>query len=198
MKMLPGTPAPFFQAETLNGRIISLQDYKNKNLLIKFYRFATCPVCNLHLRHFVNQFADLQKEGLSVVGIFHSPKWRMEKTMKYDLPFELLSDPDKKIFRSYGVESSWAGMFSWPVMRDYARALKAGLPAGMLSHDGGIKGHPADFIVNKEGKIIYAHYGRNYADSLSVKQVVDVVKQIRINAAVDSRSGLTVPKLETA
>jgi len=133
MRLKPGTTAPFFQAEALSGKTVSLEDYKNKVLLVKFYRFATCPIC-------------------------------------------ILSDPEKKIFRSYGVESSWAGMFSWNVMRDYALSLKAGFSSGMLSNDGGIKSHPADFMINKEGKIVYAHYGKNYADSFSVDRVLAIAK----------------------
>jgi len=176
MRLKPGTTAPFFQAEALSGKTVSLEDYKNKVLLVKFYRFATCPICNLHLRNFITHFDTLQRQGLSVLAIFHSPKWRIEKTLVHDLPFQILSDPEKKIFRSYGVESSWAGMFSWNVMRDYALSLKAGFSSGMLSNDGGIKSHPADFMINKEGKIVYAHYGKNYADSFSVDRVLAIAK----------------------
>jgi peroxiredoxin len=90
---------------------IGTTDYKNKNLLIRFYRFATCPICNLHLRNLVQRFDDLRTESLSVLAVFHSPKWRMEKNMPYDLPFEILSDPEKKIFRIYRVGSSLAVCF---------------------------------------------------------------------------------------
>ena len=60
------------------------------------------------------------------------------------------------------------------VMRDYYRALKAGFPPGMLTSDGGITGNPADFIIDGEGRIAFAHYGRHYADSLDARQVAEI------------------------
>jgi peroxiredoxin len=183
MKLNTATTAPSFQAENMSGQMISLQDYKDRNLLVKFYRFANCPVCNLHLRNFVRKYDKLQNEGLSVLAIYHSPQWRTYKTLSHDLPFEILADPDKRIFRSYGVGSSLAGMFSWSVWRDYALAMMAGYSSGMLSHDGGITGHPADFIIGKNGKILYAHYGKDYVDSLSVDQVINVARELRLNDA---------------
>jgi peroxiredoxin len=187
MKLNTATIAPSFQAENLSGQMISLQDYKDRNLLVKFYRFANCPVCNLHLRNFVRNYDKLQREGLSVLAIYHSPQWRTHKTLSQDLPFEILSDPDKKIFRNYGVGSSLAGMFSLSLWRDYALAMMAGYPSGMLSHDGGIKGHPADFIIGKDGKILYAHYGKDYADSLTVDQVIKVARDLKLNNAGTDR-----------
>jgi peroxiredoxin len=192
MKLKIGNNAPSIAAEALTGKKVSLDDYKNKNVLIKFYRFATCPICNLHLRNFVRRFDDIQRQDLSVLCIFHSPISTMEKNLAASLPFELLADPEKKTFRSYGVESSLGGMFSWNVMRDYFLALKAGFPSGMLSHEGGIKGHPADFIINRDGKIVFAHYGRNYADSLSVDEVVAIARQLNLN------KGRSMPVLSIA
>ena len=55
MKLKIDNMAPFFEAEALTGKRVSLEDYRNKNLLIKFYRFATCPICNLHLRNLVRR-----------------------------------------------------------------------------------------------------------------------------------------------
>ena len=180
MKLKIGNSAPLFTAEAMTGKIVSLDDYRNNNLLIKFYRFSSCPICNLHLRNFVKHFDDIQQQGLSVLCVFHSPISSMKKNQAHALPSELIADPEKKIFRSYGVESSWTGMISWNVVRDYFFAMKAGLPSGMLSHDGGIKGHPADFIINRDGKLVFAHYGRNYADSLSVADIVTIAKELKL------------------
>src|SRR5580704_13083026 len=178
MKLNTASKAPSFQLENLKGQMVSFQEYQGMNLLIKFYRFANCPVCNLHLRNSVRNHDKLQNEGLSVVVIFHSPQWRTKKTISQDLPFEILSDPGKKIFRSYGVSASLGGMFSWAVWRDYALAMMAGYPSGMLSHDGGITGLPADFIIGKDGKILYTHYGKDYADSLTVEMVTKVARDL--------------------
>jgi peroxiredoxin len=120
----------------------------------------------------------------------------MEKNLAADLPFEMLADPQKKIFHSYGVQSSLSGMFAWGVMRDYSLAMKAGLPSGMLSSDGGIKGHPADFIIDKDGRIAYVHYGRNYRDSLSVDQVVTIARELKLKATARMPERSATEKVE--
>jgi hypothetical protein len=89
----------------------------------------------------------------------------------------LVPDPDKRIFRAYGVENGLAGMFSPTVMLDYYRALKAGFPPGMFSSDGGVSGNPADFIIDGDGRIAFAHYGRHYADSLGAGQIANIRRE---------------------
>ena len=89
-------------------------------------------------------------------------------------PCDLIPGRDKRIFRTYGIGSGLAGIFSPTVMRDYYRALKAGFPPGMFSSDGGVTGNPADFIIDGDGRIAFAHYGRHYADSLEAPQIADI------------------------
>jgi len=67
-------------------------------------------------------------------------------------------------------------MFSLAVMRDYYRALRAGFKPGLFTSDGGITGNPADFIIDADGRIAYAHYGRQYADSLDADEVVEICR----------------------
>jgi hypothetical protein len=43
----------------------------------------------------------------------------------------------------------------------------------MFSHDGGMFGHPADILADKDGIIRYLHYGKNYADSLTTGQALE-------------------------
>ena len=177
MRLTIGSKAPVFASEALGGRHVDLAAVRGGPVLLKFYRFATCPVCNLHMHRFIKDYPAVQALGLTTVVLYHSPAAKLEET-NIDLPpFALVPDPEKRIFRSYGVEKGLAGMFSPTVMRDYYRALKAGFPPGMFTQDGGITGNPADFIIDAEGRIVFAHYGRHYADSLDAEQVVQAMRQ---------------------
>jgi hypothetical protein len=69
-------------------------------------------------------------------------------------------------------------MFSPTVMREYIRALLAGYQPGLTTSDGGITGNPADFLIDADGKIAYAHYGTHYADSLSAGQIAALRRQM--------------------
>jgi thioredoxin-dependent peroxiredoxin len=193
MRLDVGSHAPVFTAQTLGGRLVDLAVLRGRTVLLKFYRFATCPVCNLHLHNFIKDYRHLEALGLTTVVLFHSPAAKVEASRREVAPFDLVPDPDKRIFREYGVETGWTGMFSPAVMRDYMRALAAGFPAGMLTSDGGITGNPADFIVDADGRIAFAHYGRHYADSLGAAEIANIRRGLEIN-----RLRLEVPAFQRA
>ena len=176
MRLKIGSTAPAFTAQALGGRKVDLTALRGRTILLKFYRFATCPVCSLHMHRFIKDYDLLQALGLTTVVLYHSPAEKLEAAnANIDLPpFDLVPDPEKHIFRAYGAENGLAGMFSPMVMREYYRALKAGFPPGMLTSDGGVTGNPADFIIDGEGRIAFAHYGRHYADSLDARQIADI------------------------
>jgi thioredoxin-dependent peroxiredoxin len=174
MRLTIGSTAPKFTVQALGGNTVDLNALHGQAILLKFYRFATCPVCNLHMHRFIQDYAKVKALGLTTVVAYHSCARKLASE-NIDLPpFDLVADPDKHLFRAYGVETGWAGMYSPAVMRDYYLALRAGFKPGMLTSDGGITGNPADFIIGADGRIAYAHYGRHYADSLTADQVVEV------------------------
>jgi AhpC/TSA family protein len=47
MRLRIGSNALTFTAQALGGRRIDLAALRGRTVLLKFYRFATCPVCNL-------------------------------------------------------------------------------------------------------------------------------------------------------
>ena len=114
--------------------------------------------------------------GLTTVVFYHSPADKLAKAQAEAAPFDLVPDPAKKIFAAYGVETGLRGLVSRTVMRDYAKAMAAGYPSGLLTSDGGITGNPADFIVDESGRIVFAHSGRQYADSLEASDVVAALR----------------------
>jgi len=180
MRLTTNTPAPAFTGELLGGGRLSIADLRGRPVLLKFYRFAECPICNLHMRELVLRHDEVTAAGLTTVALFHSPLSRAERKHGFDLPFQAIADPRKQIFQAYGVEESLGGMFSRRVARDYVRAMRAGFYSKPLGHDGGIKGHPADFIIDGDGVIKHAHYGESYADSLRVDQVVSLASELNI------------------
>jgi peroxiredoxin len=180
MRLTPNTPAPPFTGELLGGGRLSLADLQGRPVLLKFYRFAECPICNVHLRELVRRHEEITVAGLRVVVLFHSPLSRVERKQGFDLPFQAIADPTKRIFRSYAVEESLGGMFALDVARDYVRAMAAGFYSKPFGYHGGIKGHPADFIIGADGLIKHAHYGGSYADSLGVDDVVSLASELDI------------------
>jgi peroxiredoxin len=43
MKLTKGTLAPALTGTSLSGKTVSLHEYAGRRVLLKFYRFASCP-----------------------------------------------------------------------------------------------------------------------------------------------------------
>jgi peroxiredoxin Q/BCP len=179
MRLTTGSRAPAFAAESIGGRRVSLDQLRGRPLLLKFYRFATCPVCNLHMHQFILDHQRIEAAGLTTIVLYHSPADKLADAQDNAAPFDLVADPAKQIFKAYRVEQGLRGLVSPTVMRDYVKALVAGYPPGMLTSDGGVTGNPADFIIDASGRVAFARYGRHYADSLEAAEVIEAWQNIR-------------------
>jgi len=186
MRLTVGSIAPTFTATALGGRRVDLAALRGRTVLLKFYRFATCPVCNWHMQAFIHEYRTLEALGLTTIVLFHSPGEKIAKSQRAPAPFDIVADPGRVIFESYGVEKSWAGMFSPSVMWAYAHALHAGFEPGLLTSDGGITGNPADFIIDADGRIAFAHYGSHYADALGVEQIAGIRRGLETSRSLAS------------
>lgn len=107
-----GDKAPSFTAETSGGGKISLADYKGQNVILYFYPKDDTPGCTKEACAFRDGFADFKKRGAVILGVSTDPVKSHDKFVKkFELPFTLLADVDKKIVSDYGVwgEKSFMG-----------------------------------------------------------------------------------------
>ncbi len=99
-----GQKAPDFKAKDQNGNSVSLKDFRGKKVVLYFYPQDDTPTCTIEACNLRDNYADLKKAGFVVVGV--SPddtKSHKKFEEKYELPFTLIEDPDKKIIDKYGV-----------------------------------------------------------------------------------------------
>src|SRR5262245_43135899 len=148
MRLTIGSLAPDFAAESIGGRWVSLVQLRGRPVLLKFCRFATCPICSLHMHRFIQEHRMVRDAGLTTVVLYHSPADKLAEAQDCAPPFDLVPDAEKTIFRAYGVERGLRGFVSPTVMREYFKALMAGYSPGLLSSDGGVTGNPADFLID--------------------------------------------------
>lgn len=175
MKLSQGEKAPLFKAQTLSGET-SLADVSPPYRHLKFLRFAGCPVCNLEVREYIARYNDLRALGVATMMFFHTPLSELRTHFADShAPFRIISDPERKIYKLFGVEQRWTGMFSISFMVGMIRGMASGFISKTWGQTGGMTGLPADFIVDCDGIIRLAHYGRNAADSFHVNRVIDAV-----------------------
>ena len=99
-----GDKAPHFKGKDQNGKIIQLEDFANKNLILYFYPKDNTPGCSAEACNLRDNYNALIKSGYAVVGISaDSEKSHQKFIEKFNLPFPLIADTDKEILNAYGV-----------------------------------------------------------------------------------------------
>jgi len=94
--------APNFSLWSLNGKIISLSDFKGKVIILDFWA-TWCPPCREEIPHFVNLYERYRDEGFQILGVvLDENKNVVENFAKnYHINYSLLF-PDEKILKAYG------------------------------------------------------------------------------------------------
>ena len=99
-----GQKAPDFIGNDQNGNTISLSDFTGKTLILYFYPQYNTPTCTKEACNFRDNYQSLVDKGLAVIGVsFDTEKSHKKFIDKFQLPFPLIADPDKKIIEAYGV-----------------------------------------------------------------------------------------------
>ena len=99
-----GQKAPAFKAKDQNGNPVSLADYKGQKLVLYFYPEDDTPTCTVQACNLRDNFSLLQKHGFTVLGVSPDEVKKHKKfENKYELPFTLVADPEKKIVEKYGL-----------------------------------------------------------------------------------------------
>jgi len=103
-KLREGDKAPDFKGKDQDGKLISLADLKGKKIVLYFYPKDDTPGCTAEACDLKNNHHALKKQGYEVIGVSADDEKSHRKFIaKYQLPFTLLSDVDKKIISAYDV-----------------------------------------------------------------------------------------------
>lgn len=171
MRLRTGNPAPPIKTIDMDGRSIQLADFCGQKLLLAFFRYASCPLCNLRISQLIRHQPELQTHGLHILAIFQSPLERLQQYAgRQRAPFPVIADPDGRLYRLYGVESSWVGFLrgSLRVGALATAAARGFLPGPM---DGDKARIPADFLIGPDLVIQTAYYGTDIGDHLPLPNI---------------------------
>jgi thioredoxin-dependent peroxiredoxin len=99
-----GDKAPDFTSKDQNGNTVSLSDFSGRDVILYFYPKDDTPGCTAEACSFRDNYESLLSNGFEVIGVSTDDEVSHQKFMtKYQLPFTLISDEDKKIVEDYGV-----------------------------------------------------------------------------------------------
>lgn len=99
-----GDKAPDFSLCDKDGKRVRLSDFKGKKVVIYFYPKDNTPGCTRQACAFASAFEEFKRLGITVIGISRdSVASHVKFAGKYNLPFILLSDPEREAIEPYGV-----------------------------------------------------------------------------------------------
>ena len=103
MPIEEGRAAPAFTLIDQNGDKVALKDFRGQDVIVYFYPKDDTPGCTKEACGFRDLNTEIQQEGAVILGISPDQQEAHERfTAKYELPFTLLSDPDRKVMTRYG------------------------------------------------------------------------------------------------
>lgn len=115
-----GTKAPAFTLSDADGKQVSLADFAGKKVVLYFYPKDNTSGCTKQAVGFAENYEQISSAGGVVVGISRDSVASHAKFRdKYELPFVLLSDPDRMAIEAYGVwqEKKMCGRVSMGIVR---------------------------------------------------------------------------------
>lgn len=99
-----GDKAPNFKGKDQFGNTVQLTDFKDKKLVLYFYPKDNTPGCTTQACNLRDNYSELLKNGYAVVGVSPDDEnSHLKFSNKFELPFPIIPDPDKKILEKYGV-----------------------------------------------------------------------------------------------
>ena len=103
MAIEEGKAAPLFTLTDVAGDKVALKDFKGKHVVVYFYPRDDTPGCTKEACGFRDHWQEIQDMNAVVLGISpDSQESHRQFREKYDLPFNLLADPDRKVMTKYG------------------------------------------------------------------------------------------------
>ncbi len=104
-KLQAGDNAPDFKGPDQHGNPVGLEDFKGSKLILYFYPKDNTPGCTAESCNLRDNYQMWLEKGYKVVGVSPDSQASHQKFIeKYDLPFPLISDPEKAIIKAY---SAW-------------------------------------------------------------------------------------------
>jgi peroxiredoxin Q/BCP len=127
-----GQRVPDFELPDSTGNLVSLRDFRDRNVVLYFYPKDMTPGCTTEACDFRDKHEEFSHLNTVIIGISPDPIESHQKFIaKYNLPFVLLSDPDHKVAEMFGV---------WKLKKNYGKEYM------------GIE--RSTFVIDKQGTLV--------------------------------------------
>ena len=172
-QIVTGDTAPQFTLPAIDGSTFNMADMKGKRVILTFFRFSTCPLCNMRIRRIIQRWNEFSKDAV-MVAVFDAKVGELQKRMKkHDAPFVVVADETYEQFNKNGVKKSFF-KFMWGALRSPLTLLQATLRGyvPLTLSISKLSTIPVDILIDEEGNVVEAHYCKDTADHIPLDRMI--------------------------
>lgn len=170
-----GAAIPEVTLKNAEGKDVKLTSlHRNGPVVLVFFRGGWCPICSRHTGELIKAHPQIIEMGAELVGISpDNSESSKDNVTKNSIPFPILSDADVAAAKAFGL-----------AFRVDDETLKKYQGFGIdLEKASGQRHHalpvPAVFIVDRTGKISFAHSDPDYRRRLDTKRIMSELKKLK-------------------
>jgi peroxiredoxin Q/BCP len=187
MTLEKNVAAPLFNLKDVYGRMIDLNQYKNKRVLLGFFRHAGCPFCNLRVHTLTRVHEEFKSKGLEMIFFFESREQVILRSSFHQgvSPIPIISDPEKIWYKAYGLEPSTLKSVVSHFTSFVQTAVKAkmeGAPVHMMADGESFSTMPAEFLLDKDLIVKKIHYSERLNQRLEIGDIRTFAEKGKLDA----------------
>ncbi|MDI1255582.1 MAG: peroxiredoxin family protein [Flavobacterium sp.] len=178
MKITEGQTAPVFTVKDVNGKTIKLSDYKGKKVLLTFYRNVGCPICNLRFHEIQEQAEYFKSKNIVVLAIYESSAENMKKYLGDESPYPvMIPNEELNLYQLYDIDKSSGKVIKGLFHGAIGKAKKGKkLFSEPIKQDGNGNTIGADFLIDENGVVKTAYYGKYLGDHLPMENIKKILE----------------------
>ncbi len=152
MALKKGDKIPEILGTDQDGKEVKASDYADKKLVLYFYPKDNTPGCTAQACNLKDNNTELLKAGYQILGVSTDSEVSHQKFKeKYNLPFRLIADTDKKLVEKFGV---------WQEKNSFGK-----------KYMGTVR---TTFLIDEEGTIIHEIAGRKVKTKEHAAQILEL------------------------
>lgn len=173
-KLQVGDDAPAIILPAIDGTTFDLSKHKGKKVILTFYRFASCPFCNIRIHRIIKRWKEFPSDTV-MVGIFDADMASLKRRINknHDVPFIIVADETYETYNQNGVYKSLFRVMLAPIRRPFTMLhamLKGYVPLTLSTKK--LSTIPVDVLIDEDGKVVKAHYCKDTVDHLPIETMV--------------------------
>ncbi len=172
-KLIPGVAAPDIVLPATDGSTFKMSDYLGKRVILTFFRFSSCPFCNIRINRIVKRWNEFSDDTV-MVGVFDARIGELTKRMKkHNAPFRIVADESYEHFAKNSVRKSFA-RFLMGALRSPLTFMQATLKGyfPLTLSLGKLSIIPVDILIDEHGKVVKAHYCKDTVDHIPIDELI--------------------------